>query len=101
MKKRYEGLLILATRGGEESAKQIIERLEQDFKKEGAVVEQIQRMGTRAFTYAPGDLSSGYYVNFIYQAEPAVLQKLQTKLKLDDEVYRQYHLQAAMKKSAA
>jgi small subunit ribosomal protein S6 len=101
MKKRYEGMLVLATRGGEESAKQAIERLEADFKKEGAVVEQIQRMGQRPFSYAAGDLTSGYYVNFVYQAEPAVLHRIQAKLKLDEEVYRQYHLLAVSKSKAA
>jgi small subunit ribosomal protein S6 len=101
MKKRYEGMLILATRGGEESAKQVIDRLEAEFKKEGAVVEQVQRMGQRPFSYAAGDLSSGYYVNFVYQAEPAALHRIQSKLKLDDEVYRQYHLLASNKRAAA
>lgn len=101
MKKVYEGMLILATKGGEESAKQIVERLESDLKKEGAVIDQVQRMGHRPFSYAAGDLSSGYYVNFVFQAEPATLHRIQAKLKLDADVYRQYHYVVSSKRKAA
>ena len=92
MKKRYEGMLILNVKGSEDGAKDVIERLESDFKKEGAVIEQVQKMGNRPFSYAAGDLSSGYYANFVFQAEPAAISRIQSKLKLDSDVYRQYFL---------
>ena len=92
MKKRYEGMLILNVKGSEDGAKDVIERLESDFKKEGAVIEQVQKMGNRPFSYAAGDLSSGYYTNFVFQAEPAAISRIQSKLKLDSDVYRQYFL---------
>lgn len=92
MKNRYEGLLILNVKGGEEGAKEVTERLEAVFKKAGATVEQVQKMGNRAFSYAAGDLSNGYYVNFVFQAAADVLAKLQAKLKLDEQVYRQHYL---------
>ena len=38
MKKRYEALLVLNTRGKDESAKEIIERLEKDFAAEGVTI---------------------------------------------------------------
>jgi ribosomal protein S6 len=57
-------------------------------------------MGNRPFSYAAGDLGSGYYVNFVYETEPSVQVRLQTKLKLDEDVYRQYHYVAAKKKAA-
>jgi ribosomal protein S6 len=100
MKNRYEGLLILNVRGNDEGAREVIERLEGEFKKDGAVIEQVQKMGHRQFTYAPGDLSSGFYVNFVFQAEPAFIHKMQTKLKLDEQVYRQHYLKLATVKAA-
>jgi small subunit ribosomal protein S6 len=100
MKNRYEGLLILNVNGNEEGAKEIIERLEGEFKKAGAVVEQVQKMGTRQFTYTPGDLQSGYYANFIFQLAPASIAGLQAKLKLDADVYRQHYLRISFKKAA-
>src|SRR5215210_3511588 len=91
MKNRYEGLLVLNTKGSEESANDIIERLEGEFKKEGAAMEQVQRMERRHFTYVAGALDSGYFVNFIFEADPQAIDKLRAKFKLDGDVYRQQY----------
>ncbi len=100
MKHRYEALMVLNTKGSEESAKEIIDRLEGDFKKEGAEIEQVQRMDKREFSYVAGDLSAGYYVNFIFSGEPTLPKKLRLKFKLDEEVYRQHYQKLAPKKVA-
>jgi small subunit ribosomal protein S6 len=91
MKNRYEGLLVLNVKGNEEGAKEVIERLEGDFKKEGAKIEQVQKMDRRQFTYVAGDLDSGYFVNFIFSAEPNVIAKLRSRFALDEDVYRQHY----------
>jgi small subunit ribosomal protein S6 len=100
MKHRYESLLVLDTQGKEDTVKETIERLEKDFAKEGADVESIQKMEKREFTYAAGHLSSGYFVNFVFHAEPVVLEKLRAKFKLDPEVYRQSYQKLRPKKVA-
>ena len=100
MKNRYEGLLVLDTQGKEESVKDLIERLEKDFAREGADVEQVQRMERREFSYVAGPLTGGYFVNFIFAAEPVALDKLRAKLKLDPEVYRQHFQKLRAKKAA-
>ncbi|MCE9612427.1 MAG: 30S ribosomal protein S6 [Chthoniobacter sp.] len=97
MKNRYEGLLVLNFKGTEDGAKEVIERLEGDFKKEGAKIEQVQKMDRRQFSYAAGDLDGGYYVNFIFNAEPQVIAKLRSKFKLDETVYRQNYLKLSSK----
>ena len=89
MKNRYEGLLVLNIKGNEDGAKEVIARLEGDFKKEGAEIEGVQRLDRRQFSYTAGPLDSGYYVNFVFRAEPPVLEKLRAKFKLDEQVYRQ------------
>ena len=99
-KHRYEGLLVLDTQGKEDTVKDVIERLESDFKKEGADIEQVQKMERREFTYAAGHLNGGYFVNFVFQAEPTVLDKLRAKFKLDPEVYRQHFQKLRPKKAA-
>jgi small subunit ribosomal protein S6 len=101
MKHRYEGLLILNVKGTDEGVKEIIERLEGDFKNEGAVIEQVQKMDRRQFTYVAGPLDSGYYVNFLFSAEPEAVTKLQSKLTLDEEVYRQHFQRLPAKKTAS
>ena len=97
MKNRYEGLLVLNIKGNEDGAKEVIERLEGDFKKEGAKIDQVQKMDRRQFTYVAGDLDSGYYVNFIFSAEPDTIAKLRTKFALDETVYRQNYLRLPAK----
>lgn len=101
MKHRYEGLIVLNVKGKEDSAQKIIERLEKEFTTEGAEVESVQKMDHRHFTYVAGDLDSGYYVNFVIHAEPAALDRLRAKFKLDDDVYRQQYARLAAKKKAA
>jgi len=99
MKNRYEGLLVLNVKGNEEGAKDVIERLEGEFKKEGAKIEQVQKMDRRQFTYVAGPLDSGYFVNFIFSAEPASVDKLRARFKLDEDVYRQHYQKLRAKKA--
>jgi small subunit ribosomal protein S6 len=101
MKIRYEGLLVLNVKGSEETAKEMIERIEGEFKKEGAQIEQVQKIERRNFSYVAGPLDSGYYVNFIFQAEPPVLERLRAKFKLDGDVYRQTYVKLPAKKKVA
>jgi small subunit ribosomal protein S6 len=89
MKNRYEALLVLNTQGKEDTVKGIVDRLESEFQKEGAEVEQVQKMDKRQFSYVAGPLDSGFYVNFVFHADPQLITKLRSKFKLDREIYRQ------------
>ncbi len=75
MKNRYEALLILNTQGREDSVKDIVDRLESEFQKEGAEIEQVQKMDKRQFSYVAGPLDSGFYVNFVFHADPQLVDK--------------------------
>ena len=99
MKNRYEGLLVLNVKGNDEGAKEVIERLEGEFKKEGAKIEQVQKMDRRQFTYVAGELDGGYYVNFIFNAEPVAIDKLRARFTLDEDVYRQHYQKLRAKKA--
>jgi small subunit ribosomal protein S6 len=89
MKNRYEALIVLNTQGKEDSVKEIVDRLEAEFQKEGAEIEQVQKMDKRPFAYVAGPLDAGFYVNFVFHADPQLITKLRSKFKLDPEVYRQ------------
>ena len=71
--------------------KEIIERLESDFTKEGAEVEQVQKMDKRPLAYSPRHLDSAYYVNFIFEADPTLITKLRGKFKLDPIIFLQHY----------
>ena len=98
MKNRYEALLVVNSQGKEDNVHDIVDRLESEFKKEGAEIEQVQKMDKRQFSYTAGALDSGYYVNFIFHADPQLITKLRSKFKLDPEVYRQHYQRLPEKK---
>ena len=91
MKNRYEALLVLNTQGTEDSVKEIVDRLESEFEKEGARIEQVQKMDRRPFSYVAGPLEAGHFVNFVFEADSQLITKPRSKLKLDPEVYRQHY----------
>src|SRR5438445_10499412 len=101
MKKRYKELLVLNTQGKEDTEKDIVDRLESKFQKEGAEIEQVQKMDKRQFSYVAGPLDSGFYVNFVFHADPQLITKLRSKFKLDPEVYRQNYQRLPEKKEKA
>jgi len=98
MNHRYEALLVLNAQGKEDTVRETIDRLESEFQKEGAQVEQVQKMDKRQFPYVAGPLDSGYYVNFIFSADPELIEKLRAKFKLDLEVYCQNYQRPTEKK---
>src|SRR6202011_2993007 len=98
MKKRYEALLVLNSQGKEDNVHDIVDRLESEFRREGAEIEQVQKMDKRQFSYVAGPLDSGFYVNFVFHADPQLVTKLRSKFKLDPEVYRQHYQRLREKK---
>src|SRR5229473_6293528 len=101
MKNRYEALLVLNTQGREDNVKEIVDRLESEFQKEGAEIEQVQKMERRPFSYVAGPLDAGFYVNFVFHADPQLITKLRSKFELDPEVYRQHYQRLREKKEKA
>jgi small subunit ribosomal protein S6 len=89
--RRYEVLLVLNTKGKEESANDLIEAIEKQIKAEKAEVEQVQRLEKRQFAYTSRKQTSGYYVNFIIHAEPEQITALQSKWKLDPVIHLQHY----------
>jgi small subunit ribosomal protein S6 len=98
MKNRYEALLVLNTEGKDDTLKDIVERLESEFQKEGAEIEQVQKMDKRQFSYVAGELDAGYFVNFIFHADSQLITRLREKFNLDPEVYRQHYQRLREKK---
>ncbi|MCB1127117.1 MAG: 30S ribosomal protein S6 [Verrucomicrobiae bacterium] len=87
--KRYEGLFILDTAGKEESVRDIIDRVTGEVSKLGGKIESIQKMDKKPFArVTTKKVTSGFYVNVIFDAEPETVVKLQHHFDLDDDVYR-------------
>lgn len=93
--KKYEAMIVLDTKGKDESAEQLIGNIEKEFLKVGAKIEQIDRLGKRKFPYSPRHVEHGWFVAYQVQAEPKALNDLRAKLKLNESVYQQFYLARA------
>lgn len=91
MSRKYEATIVLDTKGKEDSVEALISQLSRDFEQSGAKLKQVDNLGKRKFPYAPRHVDAGWYVNFLFEAEPATLDKLQAKLKLNESIYQQYY----------
>jgi small subunit ribosomal protein S6 len=89
--RRYEALLVLNTKGKEESANELIETIEKQMKAAGVEVEQVQRLEKRHFAYLSRKQTAGYYVNFIIHATPQQIDDLRAKWKLDPVIHLQHY----------
>jgi ribosomal protein S6 len=100
--KRYEGLFILDTAGKEEGIKDMIDRITAELNGAGAKVETVQKLDKRSFArVADRRHTSGFYVNVIFGAEPAVAATVQQKFTLNSDVFRLLVTEAAPIKDAA
>lgn len=87
--KRYEGLFILNTTGREEGVKEAIDKVSAEITSAGGRVETVQKMDKRNFVrVADKKHNAGFYVNVIFESQPAALPQLQSRFALTDEVFR-------------
>jgi small subunit ribosomal protein S6 len=87
--KKYEGLFILNTAGKEEGLKDVIDKITAEVASAGGKVETVQKMDKKNFARISDKRhQSGFYVNIIFNAEPAAVAKMQSHFALNDDVFR-------------
>ena len=86
--KIYEGLFILDTAGKEEVSKELVDKIQKNIEHAGGRVDKVQRMGARPFARDTKKRTSGYYVNFVFNAPATAVAELDAKFHLDPEVFR-------------
>ncbi len=86
--KTYEGLFILDTGGKEEVSKELVDKIQKAIENAGGRVDKVQRMGARPFARDTRKRSSGFYVNFVFDAPSKTVAELDAKLHLETEVFR-------------
>jgi ribosomal protein S6 len=92
--KTYEGLFILDTGGNEEVSKELVDKLQKSIEHAGGRVDKVQRMGARPFARDTRKRTSGYYVNFVFDAPSKTIAELDAKLHLETEVFRWQFIEA-------
>lgn len=91
MSRQYDAIIVLDMKGKEENVETLVSQLSQEFEAAGAKLTQVDNMGKKKFPSAPRHVDSGYYINFQFESEPATIEAIQTKLKLNDNIYQQYY----------
>lgn len=87
--KRYEGQVILNTAGREDNVNGLVEAVEKEIRAAGGKIETTQKMDKRPFARVTDKrVTSGFYVNFIFEGTPATLAALRGKFALHPEIHR-------------
>lgn len=94
MTRKYEGLIIFNLKGTETSVDDLVGSVTKDLEAEGAKLGAVKQLGRRKFAYNSRHLESGHYVNYSFQADPASIDRIQSRLKLNGQVHLQ-HFQRA------
>ena len=94
--RKYEGLVILNTKTAEgASVDELVKAVAKEIEGEGAKMDEVQQIGRRKFAYNSRHLESGHYVNYFFKAEPAAIEKITAKLKLNGNVHLQHYQRVA------
>ncbi len=87
--KRYEGLFILNISGKEDGVKETIDKVSEEIAASGGKIETVQKMDKRPFARVSSrKVTSGFYVNVIFQLKTTILSQLKSRFDQNNEVYR-------------
>ncbi len=87
--KRYEGLFILETAAKEEGIKDAIDKITAEITSLGGKVETVQKMDKKNYArVADKKHSAGFYVNIIFEGQPALIDQLKRRFAMNEEVFR-------------
>jgi small subunit ribosomal protein S6 len=91
MKRKYEGLIVLNTKGKDDTVDAMVSNLGREMELAGITLEQIDHVGKKTFPYGSKKQTDGYFVSYHIQAEPAQVDALKAKLKLNTDVHQQHY----------
>jgi small subunit ribosomal protein S6 len=91
MKRQYEALIVLDTKGKEESVEQLVSTVSKDLEAAGLKITQIDNLGKRKFPFNPRHVEAGHFVNIQFSGAPSAVDALRSRLRLNENVYQQYY----------
>jgi small subunit ribosomal protein S6 len=91
MSRKYEGLIVLNTKGMESSIDELVSSIGKELEAEGAKLDEVKQMGRREFAYPSKKSTGGHYIQYFFAAEPAAIEKIQGRLRLNDAVQVQHY----------
>jgi small subunit ribosomal protein S6 len=94
MSRKYQGTVIINTRGNEDNAETLVSRIGRELEAEGAKLTQIDKLGKRTFPFESKKQKDGYFVTYHFNAAPEAIAKITARLRLVDEVHQQMYVAA-------
>lgn len=84
---KYEALILLSLKNGEENVKSIIDKMK-ELISTNATIDSVDEWGKRRMAYPIMDENDGYYVLFHFTSEPNFPAEFDRVLKITDGVLR-------------
>ena len=94
MSRKYEGIVVLNTKGTEGGVEDLVSVVSKQMQAEGATITEALDMGRRKFAYNSDHMESGHYINFQFTAEPSSIEKIKGRLRLNNQIHLQYYQRA-------
>ncbi len=91
MSRKYEALIVVDTKGKEQSIKDFQDGISKELEAEGAKLSKTEQLGKKTFAYNARKLEGAHYLHYNFEAEPAAIDKIKAKLALNSDIYMQYY----------
>ena len=88
MKRDYETVFILTPVLSEAQMKDAVDKFREILKAAGAAIVNDENWGLKKLAYPITQKSTGFYHLFEFQAEPSVINKLETEYRRDEKIMR-------------
>ena len=90
--RKYEGIYVLNLQGNEDGVDDLVSAITTELEKEGAKLEQVDRVGRKEFAYENhAKQKHGFYVKCLFEAEPTSIDKVRTRLALKSDIQLQHY----------
>ncbi|MGJ8655534.1 MAG: 30S ribosomal protein S6 [Akkermansiaceae bacterium] len=87
MSRKYEGLVVLDTKGKDTSIDELISTVGQLIEAEGAKLDEVKNLGRKTFAYNARQIEGGHYVSYMFDASPETIVKIKASLDLNEDIY--------------
>ena len=87
LNEKYEAVVIISMKQGEETVKETVEKFSNLISANGEI-ESIDEWGKRTLAYEINDEAEGYYVLFNFNSAPTFPYELERKLRIDESILR-------------
>ncbi len=91
MSRKYEALIVVDTKGKEQSIQEFQDAIGKDMESEGAKLGKVEALGRKTFAYNARKLDGAQYINYFFEADPSAIDGIKAKLALNADIYLQYY----------